>query len=78
MESVKPQAKNTKRVKSVNNPRSAGKKLSVVSNPSEAAQNDKERNARIAVSAYYKALARGFEPGYELSDWLTAEAEESQ
>ena len=29
----------------------------------------------IATAAYYKAEARGFEPGQELSDWLEAEAE---
>lgn len=30
---------------------------------------------RIAVTAYYKAESRGFEPGHELQDWLEAEAE---
>lgn len=30
---------------------------------------------RIAVSAYYKAEARGYEPGHEMQDWLDAEAE---
>lgn len=29
----------------------------------------------IAVAAYYKAQARGYEPGHELQDWLDAEAE---
>lgn len=29
----------------------------------------------IATLAYYKAEARGFEPGQELNDWLEAEAE---
>jgi len=29
----------------------------------------------IAVSAYYKAEARGYEPGHEIQDWLEAEAE---
>lgn len=29
----------------------------------------------IAEAAYYKALARGFIPGTELSDWLEAEQE---
>ena len=79
MESVKPQAKSTKRTKSTSNPKSAKRKLSVISNPSksESARNEKERNVRISVSAYYKAQARGFEPGYELADWLAAEAEES-
>lgn len=30
---------------------------------------------QIAVAAYYRALARGFEPGHEVEDWLGAEAE---
>jgi len=29
----------------------------------------------IAEAAYYRAQARGFAPGYELGDWLDAEAE---
>lgn len=29
----------------------------------------------IALAAYFKAEARGFEPGGELDDWLAAEAE---
>ncbi|HWG77913.1 MAG TPA: DUF2934 domain-containing protein [Steroidobacteraceae bacterium] len=33
------------------------------------------RNARIALAAYYRAEARGFEPGMELDDWLAAETE---
>ncbi len=45
----------------------------------EKSQPDMEsQNSRIAVSAYYKAQARGFEPGYELEDWLAAEAKENQ
>lgn len=34
-----------------------------------------DRDARIAEIAYYKAASRGFEPGYELEDWLAAEQE---
>lgn len=30
---------------------------------------------QIAITAYLKAEARGFEPGHELEDWLAAEAE---
>ena len=30
---------------------------------------------RIEMTAYFKAKARGFEPGYELEDWLAAERE---
>lgn len=29
----------------------------------------------IARAAYYRAERRGFAPGYELEDWLEAEAE---
>lgn len=31
--------------------------------------------SRTAECAYYKAQARGFEPGHEVEDWLEAEAE---
>ncbi len=34
---------------------------------------DDERRAMIARHAYYLAEQRGFEPGHELDDWLTAE-----
>ncbi|HEX4051557.1 MAG TPA: DUF2934 domain-containing protein [Steroidobacteraceae bacterium] len=33
------------------------------------------RQSMIAEAAYHLAQRRGFEPGYELDDWLTAEAE---
>lgn len=38
----------------------------------------RSRQERVAEIAYYRALARGFEPGYELADWLAAEAEIDQ
>jgi Protein of unknown function (DUF2934) len=34
-----------------------------------------DRDAEIALRAYYKAEARGYEPGHEIQDWLDAEAE---
>ncbi len=34
-----------------------------------------ERHQRIAEAAYAIAELRGFAPGHELSDWLTAEKE---
>lgn len=37
--------------------------------------NNEDNLTRIAVTAYYKAEARGYEPGHELQDWLEAEAE---
>jgi Protein of unknown function (DUF2934) len=33
------------------------------------------REEMIAEVAYYRAEKRGFEPGYELEDWLAAEQE---
>lgn len=52
--------------------------LSSKDKTSESKLNEQDRDSRVAVSAYYKAQARGFEPGHELEDWLTAEAEENQ
>ncbi len=37
-----------------------------------------DKCCRVAELAYYKAEARGFEPGHELEDWLSAESEVSQ
>jgi hypothetical protein len=34
--------------------------------------------SQTAERAYYKAEARGFEPGHEMEDWLEAENEMSQ
>jgi len=34
-----------------------------------------DRNACIAEAAYFIAMHRGFSPGHELEDWLTAENE---
>ncbi|MGV3581004.1 MAG: DUF2934 domain-containing protein [Methylophilus sp.] len=36
---------------------------------------DEEMRSRIAERAYYKAEARGYEPGHEIQDWVEAEAE---
>ena len=69
MEAGKLQSKSTKRTK---------KKISAVVNKSKSRLNEKDRGANVAVSAYYKAQARGFEPGSELADWLAAEVEVKQ
>jgi hypothetical protein len=37
--------------------------------------SDDEIRGRIAEVAYYRAQQRGFSPGYELDDWLAAEAQ---
>jgi len=46
---------------------------SSVQPPSEA-----ELQSRIAEAAYYRAERRGFQPGFEIEDWLAAEAETRQ
>lgn len=40
-----------------------------------AASRAVERREMIATAAYFLAEKRGFEPGHELDDWLTAEIE---
>ncbi len=44
-------------------------------NPSLTGVSDEERHQLISEAAYYRAEQRSFEPGHELEDWLTAEAE---
>lgn len=39
---------------------------------------DQETLKRIAEVAYYRAQHRGFSPGYEVEDWLAAEAQIKQ
>lgn len=41
----------------------------------QAFVDPQQRAALIARTAYFRALNRGFAPGYELADWLAAEAE---
>lgn len=43
--------------------------------PAGAVIPPQEREQMIARAAYYRAERRGFAPGYELEDWLEAEAE---
>jgi len=33
------------------------------------------RNAMVAEAAYFRSAHRGFEPGHEIDDWLSAESE---
>lgn len=44
-------------------------------NGSAVAPTAKTARRSIAEAAYYRAEKRGFEPGYDLDDWLAAEAE---
>lgn len=48
-------------------------KSAVVGKPS--APSSDERQRWIATAAYHRAERRGFAPGYEMQDWLDAEAE---
>ena len=41
-------------------------------------RNDGDRHASIARAAYLRSQSRGFQPGFELEDWLAAEAEVDQ
>jgi len=43
--------------------------------PAPAAVNPEERYHEIAKAAYLRAEHRGFLPGHELQDWLSAETE---
>ncbi|HRQ04819.1 MAG TPA: DUF2934 domain-containing protein [Nitrosomonas halophila] len=58
-----------------------GSKLSVAGKTTRSRSKTNptaDLQARIEVSAYYKAEARGFAPGHELDDWLAAEKETNQ
>ncbi len=46
----------------------------LVSEETSAFIEQDRRHALIAQHAYYLAEQRGFEPGHELDDWLTAES----
>lgn len=35
----------------------------------------REMDRMVAEAAYFRAMRRGFEPGFELDDWVAAEAE---
>ncbi len=69
IQKTKPTKKTTTNTKRKSSSKGSGSK-------SEA--NVENRDSHIAVSAYYKAQARGFKPGNELTDWLAAEAEVTQ
>lgn len=56
--------------------KSKPKKASGLAN--KTASKVEDRSCLVAECAYYKAEARGFEPGHELEDWLAAEAEVSK
>lgn len=58
----------SRKSKAVTSPTAGSQQHTFSSPPSDIAD-------QIAISAYFRAEARGFEPGHELEDWLAAEAE---
>lgn len=42
--------------------------------PESFSEYSNDEFSRISECAYYKAEARGYEPGHEIQDWLEAEA----
>jgi hypothetical protein len=51
------------------------KKNEIAATPVPTEVTNEERHQLIAEAAYYRAERRNFVPGYELEDWLDAEAE---
>jgi hypothetical protein len=56
-------------------PHSSSPACAAAASPDAWAEYAALRYERIAVEAYYLAEGRGFAPGAELDDWLTAEAQ---
>lgn len=53
----------------------AGKGAAEPHPASGPALNAQERDRLVAQAAYFRAEKRGFAPGFELQDWVEAEAE---
>ena len=51
--------------------------LHLKNQPPVTAQSSSDVSDMIATAAYFLAERRGFEPGHELEDWLTAERQVS-
>jgi len=41
----------------------------------KASRGDADRQAMVAMAAYFRAQKRGFAPGHEMEDWFAAEVE---
>lgn len=52
--------------------------IGIESSPESFTEPTEHKYSQIAERAYYKAEARGFEPGHEIEDWFEAEDELSQ
>ena len=56
-------------------PRAAPPPINAIVTRSSAYIEPEARDAMIAEAAYFRSAHRGFEPGHEVDDWLTAESE---
>ena len=63
------------KVKSVGTSSSASGAEPEVASSSSLSWDAESREARISEAAFFRAAARGFEPGHEWDDWLAAEKE---
>lgn len=72
MKSSKPRGKASKLHKPDNSQTSAAVRQKAAAHPT--ARDAAVRREEIAREAYFRAERRGFAPGYELEDWLAAEA----
>lgn len=55
--------------------KSVAKLRSIPTKQAQSLTNRLDRQQLIAIAAYYRAVRRGFDGGYEAQDWLEAEAE---
>jgi len=55
--------------------KSVAKLRSIPTKQAQSLTNRLDRQQLIAIAAYYRAVRRGFDGGYEVQDWLEAEAE---
>ena len=75
IQSVKTDIKSKSIVDAESTSTSKRAKLTVAESRAVAMLPPEDLHQSIAVAAYYLAEARGFQPGAELDDWLTAEAQ---
>jgi Protein of unknown function (DUF2934) len=59
----------------ITKPKKRSSPIPVIGMETMSMLNCEDVDTRVAIRAYYKAEARGYEPGHEIQDWLDAEAE---
>ena len=66
----------TKKASPIKDPESESEQASGgETSPSEAPSQALSRGEQVRLAAYLAAERRGFAPGYEVEDWITAEQE---